>query len=331
MGSRKAANEQVAEVARRRLELLSAELAGIRGSLSVDGSADGDPEPTAQASTAQAPTGAQPASAITDATDPATTGKHAHRSIGLVGRIGGWAHDRLPPTLQGSVGLTSTHLTIVSLLVAAAMAVAAWWVLRADGAGTVVPTAVQQSSAAPTPLVDVGGAPSDIPTGAAAVDAQSPAATAPSPTAATAAIIIDVAGKVRRPGITTLPAGSRVADALKSAGGARKGVSLTGLNLARVLVDGEQIVVGIPPPSGVAAPAASAPVTSPSGSPGQMVNINTADEAELDTLPGVGPVTAQAIMTWRTENGAFTAVDELLEVSGIGDVTLAEMAPFVTI
>jgi len=228
------------------------------------------------------------------------------------------------------VGLTSTHVTVVSLLVAAALAAAAWWVLRADGSGTEVPAAAQSSaqssSLPPSPLVEIPG-----PIGPSGTVPQTPGAVAQSPASGEAEIIVDIAGKVDRPGIATLPAGSRVADALRAAGGARGGVDLTALNLARVLVDGEQILVGIRAPSGVAAPAASAPVTAPSGSTGQLVNINTADEAGLDTLPGVGPVTAQAILTWRMENGAFTSVDELLEVSGIGDVTLAEMAPFVTI
>jgi competence protein ComEA len=117
---------------------------------------------------------------------------------------------------------------------------------------------------------------------------------------------------------------------VEAAGGARTGVSLRTLNLARVLVDGEQIVVGIPGPAGVAASAASAPGAGPSGFV-PLVNLNTADQTALESLPGVGPVTAQAILKWRSENGSFTAVDELLEVSGIGDATLAEIAPFVTL
>jgi len=342
MRSRKATNEQVAEVARRRLELVSAELAGISRSMPARGSADDGAEagaPAVSGAAHEQKQGSIPPDArrgslpgpVDDA--QAAPGKHAHRSIGLPGRIGGWVHDRLPPTLQGSVGLTSAHLTVVSLLVAAALAVAAWWVLSADGPGTVVP-AVAQPSAVPTasPLVAItGSAPASPVTGPSPVVAQTPGAAAPSPPAGGAEIIVDIAGKVRRPGIATLPAGSRVADALRAARGARSKVNLTALNLARVLVDGEQILVGIRAPAGVAAPAASAPVITPSGLPGQLVNLNTADQVELETLPGVGPVTALAILTWRTENGAFTAVDELLEVSGIGDATLAEMAPFVTI
>jgi competence protein ComEA len=88
------------------------------------------------------------------------------------------------------------------------------------------------------------------------------------------------------------------------------------------------VVVGVPAPAGVAASAASAPGA---GTPGTLVNINTAGQGELETLPGIGPVTAQAILQWRTDNGAFSTVDELMEVSGIGEATLAELAPFVTV
>ena len=139
--------------------------------------------------------------------------------------------------------------------------------------------------------------------------------------------MVDVAGKVRRPGIVTLPVGSRVQDAIRRAGGARPGVSLTSVNLARPLVDGEQILVGA-----AAVPAGVAPgaVGSTPGS-GSLVNINAAGLSELDTLPGVGPVTAQKILDWRSAHGAFTSVDELLEVDGIGDKTLADIAPHVTL
>jgi competence protein ComEA len=223
--------------------------------------------------------------------------------------------------MQGRVQLGASHLTVVALLVAAALAVTAWWVLRADGGGTLVPTA-----AAPTagqmPSLPVSAGP---PAASAA-----PAAAEGSSASSSPVVVVDVAGRVRRPGITTLPAGSRVVDAIEAAGGPRRGVELTALNLARVLVDGEQIVVGVPPPGGVAAPAASAPGAS-AGAPGPLVNINSATQAELETLPGVGPVTAGAILQWRTDNGAFSSVDELLEVSGIGDATLAQIAPFVTI
>jgi competence protein ComEA len=138
--------------------------------------------------------------------------------------------------------------------------------------------------------------------------------------------VVDVAGRVRRPGIAVLRQGARVIDALRAAGGARPGVDLGGLNLARVLNDGEQVVVGQPT---VAGPVASASGSEPPVT--GLVNINTADETTLESLPEVGPVTAQAIITWRSRNGGFSSVDQLLDVDGIGDATLAQLTPFVTI
>ena len=140
-------------------------------------------------------------------------------------------------------------------------------------------------------------------------------------------LIVDVTGKVRRPGIVELPAGSRVIDALKAAGGARPRVDTGTLNLARILVDGEQIVVG--GPAGASGPAVPGGPGSPAT--GALVSLNTADQAALESLPGVGPVTAAAILQWRTEHGPFTAVEQLLEVSGIGEATLAELQPHVTL
>ena len=148
--------------------------------------------------------------------------------------------------------------------------------------------------------------------------------------AAPGTVTVDVAGKVRHPGIAVLDAGARVVDALEAAGGARPGVDLTGLNLARVLVDGEQVVVGGPAPSGAAA-AASAFRPASRAVRSALVNLNTASESELDTLPEVGPVTAASILQWRDQHGGFTSVDELLEVDGIGEVTLGKLAPYVTV
>ncbi len=160
------------------------------------------------------------------------------------------------------------------------------------------------------------------------VEAGSPASTASPVGEASTTVTVDVAGRVRRPGIVVLDAGARVVDALREAGGARPGVDLGDLNLARVLVDGEQVVVGVPPPV-TGLPTTS--VSSPGAPTGQLVDLNTADLVALESLPEVGPVTAQAIVTWRDTNGGFTAVSELLEVDGIGEATLAAMAPFVTV
>ena len=220
---------------------------------------------------------------------------------------------------RGSVGLGAAQLAVVAVVVAIGLAVTCWWLVRGS------PRDAPALSAAPTsglvaasPTVEsVGDAPGADPS------------SGPSTGAAPGTVTVDVAGKVRHPGIAVLDAGSRVVDALEAAGGARPGVDLTGLNLARVLVDGEQVVVGGPTPSGAAA-SASAPAGDPSG-PATMVNLNTATESELDTLPEVGPVTAASILQWRDQHGGFTSVDELLEVDGIGEVTLGKLAPYVTV
>ena len=248
-------------------------------------------------------------------------GRHARRSVGPTQRAGGWLHDRLPATLQGRVGLRPGHLAVVAVLVAAAFAVTAWWVVRAEGSGTVVPVVARED----VTRVPESGEPLVEPRIASGVQPEPATASAP------ATVVVDVAGKVRRPGIVTLPPGSRVVDAIEEAGGARRGVNLTSLNLARVLADGEQVLVGVRAPGGVAAPAASAGSAAGGAGPGRLVNINTAAETTLEELPGVGPVTAAAIVQWRTDNGPFSAVDELMEVSGIGEATLADMAPFVTL
>ncbi|MGV9789708.1 helix-hairpin-helix domain-containing protein [Streptomyces sp. NPDC003435] len=135
-----------------------------------------------------------------------------------------------------------------------------------------------------------------------------------------AQIVVDVSGKVRDPGIRRLPSGSRVADALKAAGGMRPGVRAEGLNRARFLVDGEQIVVGA---SGVpGAVAGPAPAGAASSAP---VSLGTATVEQLDTLPGVGPVLAQRIIDYRTQHGGFRSVDELRQVDGIGDRRFSDL------
>lgn len=149
-------------------------------------------------------------------------------------------------------------------------------------------------------------------------------------------VVVHVIGQVRKPGLVRLPSGARVADAIKAAGGATQGAELIALNLARLVTDGEQILV--PKPGEVATAPGAAGGPGPGGTPGttgggfsSVVNLNTADLASLDTLPGVGPVLAQRILDWRTEHGRFTSVDELGEVSGIGDKLMAQLRPKVRV
>jgi competence protein ComEA len=150
-------------------------------------------------------------------------------------------------------------------------------------------------------------------------------------------IVVDVSGKVREPGIHRLPAGSRVADALRAAGGVRPGTDTVGLNRARLLVDGEQVVVGAPPAgmgagatggaggAGAAGAGGAVGPGGPAAAPAAPVTLNTATLEQLDTLPGVGPVLAQHIIDYRTQHGGFRSVDELREVNGIGDRRFADL------
>ena len=132
-----------------------------------------------------------------------------------------------------------------------------------------------------------------------------------------ARVIVDVTGDVKRPGIVTLKSGARVHEAIAKAGGPAHGADTAGINLARVLADGEQIIVG--------APAAS----NPDGASAR-VSLNAATLDQLDTLPGIGPVTAQAIVDFRAERGGFRTVEDLLDVTGIGEQTLADLRDQVT-
>ena len=134
-----------------------------------------------------------------------------------------------------------------------------------------------------------------------------------------AALVIDVTGEVVSPGVYELPAGSRVIDAIKAAGGARPKAALSDLNLARVIKDGEQIYVD-PVYTAGASNRTSARAAAPRG----PININRASASELDSLDGIGPVIAKRIIAYRTVNGAFLTIEDLLKVSGIGDAKLAQ-------
>jgi competence protein ComEA len=152
---------------------------------------------------------------------------------------------------------------------------------------------------------------------------------APTPAASSTGVTVDVAGKVARPGLRHLPKGARVADALTAAGGALPGTDTTGLNLARPLADGEQILVGVsPPPDALGGTDAAAGGAVP-GVPGGVVHLNTATEPQLDALPGVGPVLAQHILAFRAAHGSFTSAQQLQSVPGIGPRKFATLQPLV--
>jgi len=147
---------------------------------------------------------------------------------------------------------------------------------------------------------------------------------APSASAAPT-VVVAVAGGVRRPGLFTLPVGSRVADAVAAAGGVRPGVSIGLLNLARRLVDGEQVIVGAATGAQPNTPAG------PAAGPGAPLNLNTATLEQLDGLPGVGPVLAQRILDYRTRHGAFRSVEQLRDVGGIGEAKFADLRGLVAV
>jgi competence protein ComEA len=316
MGNRRPSQEHQ-EAVSRRLAQLSAELDGVRGRRLGDPTVPRREVPAdefamplthtrvrrARPAPAAEPTPMMPPDPVA-APLVAPPGRHAARRPGR-----SIAH-ALPPTLRGRVALGPAQLAFVAGLVALGLAVTCWWVVRGDAHQVAAPAVSRPAGDLATPAVPVASASASAEAGAA--DGK---------------VTVDVTGKVRRPGIAVLDAGARVIDALKAAGGARPGVDLTSLNLARLLVDGEQIVVGMATPTGVAG-ATTPPPDAPAG---PLVNINTADQALLETLPDVGPVTAEAIIAWRTEHGGFTAIDELLEVDGIGDATLATLSPHVTV
>ncbi|MCI0688039.1 MAG: ComEA family DNA-binding protein [Sporichthyaceae bacterium] len=229
---------------------------------------------------------------------------------GLGVRARGALADRVPVGLRGGlVALdprAAVALAVVGLL--AALLGGLFW-LRSR------PVAVDVG-----PPMTVAAAPSEVGPAAGSVATVDAAGVVPSNAAS---LIVHVAGRVRHPGVVQLPAGARVIDAIDAAGGVRSGTDLTTVNLARLVVDGEQIVVGVPgaavAASGSAAPAGGGGVAGP-------LDLNAATLGQLQELPGVGPVLAQRIVDYRTANGGFRSIDQLREVTGIGDARFQELA-----
>jgi competence protein ComEA len=211
------------------------------------------------------------------------------------------AEDVAPPVRRR---VEIPHVRVLAALAVAASVLLVWWLLagRPRTSEPVAPLAFAATTKPPTGAEPAGGI-----------------------------VVVDVVGKVRQPGIVTVPKGSRVYQAIEQAGGLKGRVDTTSLNMARELTDGEQILVGIAPVEGTGAASGGAEASGGAPPAGTRINLNTATAEQLDTLPGVGPVTARAILGWRDTNGRFDSVDDLLDVKGIGEATLAELRDLVVV
>lgn len=235
---------------------------------------------------------------------------------------------RVDPGWRGLVTLAMVGL--------AAVVIASVVVLRERPVAQAVPPLSPARTSTATASAGLSG-----PSMAAAPGSISPAASVT--TTPAAELVVSVVGLVHRGGLVRLPAGSRVADALTAAGGAKDGADLNGLNLAQRLQDGDQVLIGPGGPNAAPPQPGSATIgaggRAPSGSASNSaaprvstkVDLNTATEAELDALPGIGPVTAHAIIAWRNANGRFTDIAQLGDVDGIGPARLARLRDLVTI
>lgn len=233
---------------------------------------------------------------------------------------------------------TDTRALTILVVAALALALFWWWTGRSQQDIAVIgakslPSAEASSTSTPTQPGD-----------AITVTDRSPGTERPRDQAPTSQplapaneseVVVDVRGGVRDRGVHVLPTGSRVIDAIDAAGGLRPGRSYGGLNLAEVLSDGQQLIVGQQPGSGDstqparAGSANSTNATSPDRA--ELVNINLATPDQLESLPGVGPVLAERIVAWRDDHGRFAAAEDLLDVSGIGDKVLAGLRDSVSV
>ncbi len=248
---------------------------------------------------------------------------------GLRSRVGFAVRERMPVWLQTRCGLERRGAVAlgVVLVVAAALAVQHFWAGRTESVSApevVRAEAPYEKSEEQAPAAGAAGAGAGTAAAPGALDGSGGSAAAGRPAGE---IVVDVTGKVRDPGVHTLPAGSRVTDALRAAGGVRPGTDTDGLNRARFLTDGEQIVVGGPAPP--AAPGQAVGGAAAGAGPSAPVSLNTATVEQLDALPGVGPVLAQHIVDFRTQHGGFRSVDELRQVRGIGDRRYSDLRDLV--
>ena len=261
-----------------------------------------------------------------DADDPwVARGRHREAGRGAGIRAGRWLPEalrgaRLDPGRRGALAVVA-----VVLLAAAVVGVLVW---RSR------PVSVPVGAVSVDPGAQAAGPPGRSAASSPSAGAGSAGATSTG-TVSSSVVVVAVAGKVRRPGLVRLPAGARVADAIAAAGGVSPGAGIGLLNLASRVVDGEQVVVGIPgavpDPGAVPGLSGTAAGVAPSSAADGPVDLNTATLDQLDALPGVGPVTAQKILDYRSAHGPFRSIDQLRDIGGIGDVRFAALENKVTV
>jgi competence protein ComEA len=225
----------------------------------------------------------------------------------------GWADG--PERGQQVWGFAREHLGVIVVALAVAVVFAVVQATRSRPEAVSAPSVVVQAA------------------GTASAEPSSDMSPVVSSTPAT--IKVHVLGAVASPGVIELPVGARVDDAIAAAGGMTADADPAELNLAAVVADGSQIIIGTTADPlgavngiGTADPAGAA---GGAGAAGSAVDLNTATQAQLEVLPGIGPVKAQQILTWRGQHGKFTSVDELQEIDGIGPKTFAQLEPYVTV
>jgi competence protein ComEA len=242
-------------------------------------------------------------------TDPSADPDTDPGDLPLTGRLAAWLQPR-PGELIG----------LAVLVLGAVVATIVWWHQAATG-----PAGIAEVAAAGV-AIDAGG---DV-AGAAPGVSEPDGDTAEGVTAPASPLTVHVSGAVRAPGLVTLPAGARVGDAVLAAGGLTPDADPARANLARLLADGEQVHLPasgeapVVPPPGSEEHAAGSPGTGP-------IDLNTADAAALESLPGIGPARAAAIIEHRTRHGPFDVPGDLRDVSGIGEQTFQRLAPDIVV
>lgn len=249
-------------------------------------------------------------------------------------------HDVVPATAESEVTPIRVrwHLALPAVIALMSLllggAVVAWWMSR--------PTPVSQIYAGSSGAATVGESAAGSPADSAP---SSPASSTADDLAASTTVVVYIVGQVKHPGVVSVGAHARLVDVVAAAGGLTKKADATAVNLARAVVDGEQITIptrgrhtqtsgttlGEEASDGTGGGATGKGSSGATPSDASPLNLNSADLAALESLPGIGPALAQRIVDWRESQGSFTSVEQLNEVSGIGDVTYARLKDLVRV